>query len=189
MVAVLLVPQDAEAQRRGCCRFNPYSFSPYGGVFMDAYDQEADGSNTGWIVGFRAGYEESDRFNLHLNLGYAQTDDVASRPAGIEAVVYDNQWVIATVGGDFVLVPGTTSIALGSDFGVGWRRTKAAEVPPGLTAEPSDWAAYEVVVPALTLRHHFNRRASIYGSASDYIFDIFDSAQHSLAFTVGLTLR
>lgn len=190
LVAALLAPADAEAQRRGCCRFNPYSFSPYAGAFWDAYDAEADGSNLGWIAGFRAGYQESDRFNLHLNIGYAQTDDVASRPAGVDAVVYDNQWVITTVGADFALVPGNTSIAVGADFGVGWRKTKASLVPEGLTAEPSDWAAYEVVVPSLTLRHHFTPRASIFGSAHDYIFSVFDgTAQHTLALKVGLTLR
>jgi hypothetical protein len=193
LMAVLLLPADADAQRRSnasCCRFNPYSFSPYAGAFWDSYDVEADGSNRGWIAGFRAGYQESDRFNLHLNIGYAQTDDVAGRPVIGEGVTYDNQWVITTVGGDFALVPGNTSIAVGTDIGVGWRRTRADEVPDGLTAEPSDWAAYEVIVPALTVRHQFTPRASLYGSAQDYIFSVLDgTAQHSLALTLGLTLR
>jgi hypothetical protein len=190
LAAALFGPVAAEGQRRSdCCRFNPYSFSPYAGAFWDAYDLEADGSNVGWIAGFKAGYQESDRFNIHLNFGYAHTNDVASRPVIGEGVTYDNQWVITTVGGDFALVPGPTSIALGADFGVGWRKTKAAVVPPGEVAERSDWAAYELVAPSLTLRHRFTPRASIFASGHDYIFSVFDGAQHTPVLTMGLTLR
>jgi hypothetical protein len=191
LAAALFAPADAEAQRRsGCCRFNPYSFSPYAGAFWDGYDAEADGSNLGWIAGFRAGYQESDRFSIHLNFGYAHTNDVATRPVEGEGVTYDNQWVITTIGGDFALVPGPTSIALGADFGVGWRKTKAAVVPPGAVAEPSDWAAYEVVAPSLTLRHRFTPRSSVFLTAQDYIFSVFDgTAQHTPVLSLGLTLR
>jgi len=187
----LLLPADADAQRRSHTnRYNAYSFAPYGGAFMDAYDVEADGSNLGGLVGFRAGYQESPRFNLHLNLGYAHTDDVAARPTGIDEPVYDNQWVLLTAGGDFALVPGNTSISIGTDLGVGWRRTRADQPPVGTTVNELRWTAHEVVAPALILRHHFTPRAGIYASVQDYIFDVLDgTAQHSPAITVGLTLR
>jgi hypothetical protein len=186
----LVVPADAEAQRRGnAYRYNAYSFSPYAGAFMDAYDMEADGSNVGWVAGFRAGYRESPRLNLHLNLGYARTGDVAARPIVGDATIHDNQWVLLTAGGDFALVPGNTSIALGTDFGVGWLRTRPDSPEPG-TTERSSWSAHEVVAPALIIRHQFTPRAGIYGSVQDYIFDLLDgSAQHSPAFTVGISIR
>jgi hypothetical protein len=191
LALALVLPADAEAQRRSnAYRYNHYSFEPYAGAFMDAYDVEADGSNLGWLVGFRAGYQESPRFNLHINLGYAHTNDVADRPTGVDDPVYDNQWVLLTAGGDFALVPGNTSISLGTDFGVGWRRTRADDPPAGTTVDELSWTAHEVVAPALVLRHQFTPRAGIYASVQDYIFDVLDgTAQHSPAFTVGLTLR
>lgn len=189
LALALLVPADAEAQRRSnAYRYNAYSFSPYAGVLMDAYDAEVDGSNVGWIAGFRAGYRESPRFNVHLNFGYAQTGDVAPRPVVGVGTIFDNQWVLLTAGGDFALVPGNTSVSLGTDIGVGWLRTRPAGGSSG-TEGPSGWSAHEVVAPALTIRHQFTPRAGIYGSVQDYIFDVLDAVQHSPALTVGLTIR
>ncbi|MGH7446088.1 MAG: hypothetical protein ACRELT_00915 [Longimicrobiales bacterium] len=187
LALALLVPADAEAQRRSnAYRYNAYSFSPYAGVLMDAYDAEADGSNLGWIAGFRAGYRESPRFNVHLNLGYAQTGDVAPRPIAGAGTIFDNQWVLLTAGGDFALVPGNTSVALGADLGVGWLRTRPEDGSTG----PTGWSAHEVVAPGLTIRHQFTPRAGIFGSVQDYIFDLLDGAvQHSPAITLGLTVR
>jgi hypothetical protein len=186
----LVAPADAQAQRRSNAhRYNAFSFSPYAGLFMDAYDLEADDSNLGWIAGFRAGYQESPRFNLHLNLGYAHVDDVATRPLATDPI-YDNTWVLLTGGADFALVPGTTSIAIGTDLGVGWRRTKADDPPAGVTVDDQSWAAYEIIVPALIVRHQFTPRAGIFASVQDYIFDVLEgTAQHSPAFTAGLTIR
>lgn len=185
----LLVPADAEAQRRGSTmyRYNAYSFSPYAGVFLDAFDAEPDGSNVGWIAGFRAGYTESARANFHLNLGYARTGDVAPRPVVGDPAIIDNQWVLLTAGGDFALVPGNTSIAVGTDLGVGWLRGRPGD---GGTGGSQSWSAHDVVAPSLIVRHQFTPRAAIFGSAQDYIFDLLDgSAKHSPAFTVGLTIR
>lgn len=187
IAVALITPAAADAQRRP--RYNAFSFSPYAGAFMDAYDVEADDSNVGWMVGFRAGYQETPRFNLHLNLGYARVDDVATRPLPTDPV-YDNDWVLLTGGADFALVPGNTSVAVGADLGVGWRRTKAQDPLPGTTFDDQGWAAYETIVPALTVRHHFTPRAGIFVAVQDYIFDVLEgTAQHSPAFTVGLTIR
>src|SRR5690606_1279951 len=155
----LLVPADAEAQRRsGGYRYNSFSFEPYAGAFMDAYDLEADDSNLGWIAGFRAGYQDSRRLNLHLNLAYAKTGDVATRPLPTDPI-YDNQWVMLTGGADFALVPGNTSVALSGDIGVAWRRTTADDGDDAAGFDDRGWAAYEVVVPGFIVRHQFTPRA------------------------------
>lgn len=188
LTLALMMPADAEAQRRGnAYRYNAYSFSPYAGAFMDAYDVEADGSNVGWVAGFRAGYQESSRLNLNLNLAYAETGDVGPHPAGDFALL-DNQWVLLTAGGDFALVPGNTSIALGVDLGVGWLRTRFANGAD--VQERPSWSAHDVVAPALILRHQLTPRIGLYGSAQDYILDLLDgSAQHSPALTAGFVIR
>ncbi|HEX6135679.1 MAG TPA: hypothetical protein VFZ24_17025 [Longimicrobiales bacterium] len=186
IAALLCLSADADAQRRH--RNNPFSFSPYVGAFMDAYDLEADDSNVGWLLGFRAGYRKGQRLDLHLNLGYAHVDDVATRPLPTDPI-HDNRWVLLTGGADFALIPGSTSVAVGADIGVGWRQTKPRDPPPG-AAGSFGWAAYETAVPSLTLRHQFTPRAGIFLSAQDYIFDLLEGpVQHSPALTFGLTLR
>lgn len=183
LALAMLLPATAEAQRRG--RYNEFSFSPYVGAYKDAYDAAADGSDLGFMLGFKAGWEASSRTNLHLNLGYAQADDIATRgPVG--SPVYDNQWVLLTGGGDFALVPGPTSIALAAEAGVGWRRTPIDE-PEGF--DSGGWGTYGVVAPGLTLRHRFSQRTAFWMSLQDYIFDAFADAEHSPALTLGLSFR
>ena len=75
----VVVPSATEAQQRRYSNGNSFSFAPYVGAFKDAYDFEADGSDLGWTIGFRAGYMESRRLNLNVNFGYAQSNDVATR--------------------------------------------------------------------------------------------------------------
>ena len=188
LIMALMAPQAAEAQRRNSWgATNPYSFSPYVGVYKDAYDRAADGSDVGWMVGFKAGYQEGDRTTFHLNLAYAHANDVASRTV-LNNTVVDNRWVITTVGGDFALVPGTTSIAIGLDAGVAWRSNTTSTA--GGDARSDGWATYETVAPALTLRHHFSQRSSLSLSAQDYILDFFEGpVQHSPALTLGLSFR
>jgi hypothetical protein len=186
LALVVLLPDGAEAQRRG--RYNEFSFSPYLGAYKDAYDLEPDGSDLGFLVGFKAGWEAGNRTNLHLNLGYAQADDVASRGA-ITSPVRDNQWVLLTGGGDFALVPGPTAIALAVDLGFGWRRTPIDEANGEIDLESDGWGTYEVVAPGLTLRHRFSPRTAFWLSLQDYIFDVLEDAEHSPALTVGLSFR
>lgn len=190
LAMVALAPADADAQRRWAGHdYNKFSFEPYAGAFMDAYDLEPDDSNLGWIAGLRAGYQAARRVNLHVNLGYASTGDVATRPLPTDPI-YDNQWIMLTGGADFALVPGNTSVALGADFGVAWRRTRADDPLPDAGFDDDGWAAYPVVVPGFVVRHQFTPRAGVFGSVQDYIFDVFDgTAQHSPAFTAGLSFR
>jgi hypothetical protein len=176
----LLAPGVAHAQRH--YSGNPFSFAPYVGVYKDPYDAEADGSDLGWMLGFRAGYRESQRLNLNVNFGYAQASDVATHVA--LAPVVDNQWVLLTGGLDFALVPGATSIALGVDAGVAWRRTKAED------ESGTGWGTYELVAPALTLRHSISSRSSLFVTAQDYLFDVLEGpVEHSPALTMGLSFR
>ena len=181
----LLLPAAGEAQRRGpgCC--NSFSFSPYLGAFKDAYDFEADGSDLGWMIGFKAGYDASHRVRLLANLGYAQANDVATHAP--LAPIIDNEWVILTGGAEFALVPGTTSINLSAEAGVSWRRTSVEddEVDSGVD---DGWGSYETLIPALTLRHQFSPRAGLFISAQDMILDFLEgSAEHSPALTLGLS--
>lgn len=192
VLLALTVPVSADAQRRHSSgwRANPFSFTPYAGAYKDAYDLEADGSDLGWLIGFKAGYHESERTTFHLNLGYAQANDVGSR-GGFNPTVLDNQWVILTAGGDFKLVPGTTSIAVGVDAGVAWRKVSVDEpdvVPTGDSSE--GWGTYELVAPALVLRHQFSPRSSLSLTVQDYIMDVLEGpVEHSPALSVGLSFR
>ena len=185
LALVILLPDSADAQRR--FRYNEFSFSPYVGAYKDAYDFGDDGSDLGFLLGFKAGWEAGDRTNLHLNLAYAQADDVASRGT-IASPVYDNQWVLLTGGFDFALVPGPTSIALTADAGVGWRRTPIDE-PDDVNLDDGGWGTYEVAAPGLTLRHRFSNRTAFWISLQDYIFDVLEDAEHSPALTLGLSFR
>lgn len=178
LVLAVMVPDAAEAQRRSA--YNAFSFSPYVGAYKDAYDIGADDSDLGYMVGFKAEYHEGNRLTFHGNLGYAESNDVATRALPTDDIV-DNQWVMLTGGASFAIVPGNTSVAVGADAGVAWRHTDGAG---------DGWAAYEVVVPTLTLRHRFTQRTSVFGSVHDYITDVLEgSAQHSPAFTIGLSFR
>lgn len=183
LAVALLLPAGADAQRRP--RYNQFSFSPYVGVYKDAYDFEADGSDVGFLVGFKAGFQEGSRTNLHLNLGYAQANDVATRVP--LAPVVDNQWVLLTAGGDFALVPGATAVAISADLGVGWRRNTYDDISG---ADRSDgWGAYAVAAPGLVLRHTFSQRTALWLQVQDYIFDVLEASEHSPALTLGLSFR
>ena len=186
LLALLVLPAAADAQRhRGCCSENRFTFSPYAGLFKDAYDAEADGSDLGWMIGFRAGYDLTDRVRLQANLGYAEANDIASE--GIGRQIVDDEWVITTIGAEFALVPGSTSINLGGEAGIIWRRTPVQDAD---VAGDDGWATYEVIAPSLTLRHDFSRRAGLFLSLHDYISDVLEnSADHSPALTVGLSFR
>jgi hypothetical protein len=178
LLLALLAPGSAEAQRRGE-RYNPFSFTPWAGFYRDAFDAGSDDSDIGWTVGFRAGYHESHRINLHLGLGYARSRDVAEPIGGGDRQV-DGEWVMLTAGGDYALVPGPTSVAAGADFGVGWRNDRDGG---------SSWDAYPLVSPSVTLRQRLSPSLTLGLRLEDLIFDIFSSARHSPALTLGLTIR
>jgi hypothetical protein len=107
------------------------------------------------------------------------------------ADIYDNVWVLTTAGAEYDVIPGRTSASLGAEAGFGWRRTDlAASLPDGQDLSSDSFAAYEVIVPALTLRHRLGNRAAASLALQDYMFDVLEGpTQHSLALTFGLTFR
>ena len=209
--AVLAAPSFAEAQHskskrtqprttkvvrydnRDCCWGNRFSLEPYAGAMKDAYDGSIDDDNTGYLVGFRVGYQLSSRARLLGNVGYSRTDDVGDPNGAANYFVYDNTWVFTTAGGEFDVVPGRTSAALGLQGGVAWRKTDPDGIvgsPIGSPQEDPGFSSYEVVIPSLTVRHRLSNRMTFAVGLQDNIFDVFEGpARHSLAVTAGISFR
>jgi hypothetical protein len=192
---LLVLPGGADAQRRrggfDAGYPNRWSLEPYAGAYRDAYD--LTGTQTGYLVGLRLGYQLGSRWRLLGNVGYNETDDIASAPV-VPGVEYDNVWVLTTGGFEFDVVPGRTAASLGVHGGVGWRRTDLdgdSDPPlPGQNLASDGFASYEVIAPALTLRHRLGSRAAVALRFEDYMFDVFDGrTDHSLALTLGLSFR
>jgi hypothetical protein len=179
---------------RDCCWGNRFSFEPYAGAMKDAYDTSPDGENTGYLVGFRVGYLLSSRTRLLGNVGYSKSDDVANPEFTPTAYhVYDNTWVFTTAGGEFDVVPGRTSVALGLQGGAAWRRTDfdGTVGSPVLSPDPdAGFSAQEVLIPGLTFRHRLTNRATVMAGVQDNIFNFLEGpARHSLAVTAGVAFR
>jgi hypothetical protein len=191
LLTVLLLPAEAAAQRRDWRSDNPWSFSPYGGLFKDAYDISIDGADTGWLVGFRVGYEVSDRARLVGNVGYAESDDVSSGPITLNRIIYDNQYIITTGGLEYDILPGNTSVSLGAEAGGLWREVSFDRVLGGGPADPtleSGFTFYFVAVPTLTIRHGFTPRTALELGIRDFI-QPEDEVQHLPALMLGLRFR
>jgi hypothetical protein len=192
---VALVPGAADAQRRRAPeRFeygNRFSLEPYAGAFKDAFD--ASGSDTGYLVGLRVGYQLGSRGRLQLNAGFSEVDNVAAPVTSQDFFVYDNNWIFTTLGGEFDVVPGRTSASVGAHAGAAWRKTTVDERigdPPGLGLDDEGYSAFEVVAPGLYLRHRLTSRAAIALSLEDYIFDVFEGpVDHSPAVSLGFSFR
>ena len=179
----LSLPASLQAQRR--FDENSWTFAPYLGAYKDAYDLEADGSDLGWMIGFKAGYEFSRRGRVFGNLAYAEVNDVATR--AFLSPIIDNEWIILTLGGEFGIVPGNTSVNLGAEAGVGWRRTTSEDDE---NDDSDGWGSYETVIPTLSIRHQFSNRGALFVTAQDMIMDFFEgSAEHSPALILGLSFR
>lgn len=195
-VVGLLIPADADAQRRrgGYDRGgNDFTFEPHVGFFRDAHDIGADDDRTTWLAGMRLGYRLTQRARLLGTLAYSQSDDVADAPDSDDYNLYDNTWIITTLGAEYDVIPGRTAVALGLQGGAGWRKTTFDEAVGTPDApEPSDdgYSAVDVVVPSITLRHWFARRAAITIGLQNYMFDVFEGpVDHSPAGSLGVTLR
>jgi hypothetical protein len=213
VAALTLAPASAEAQRPkgkakraparvihvttgdhdGCCYGNRFSLEPYAGALKDAYDVSPDGEDTGYLVGFRVGYALSSRGRLLGNLGYSETNNVASTGSTPGQFIYDNTWIFTTAGGEFDVVPGRTSASLGLQGGAAWRRVDVdgfVGTPTDPVASDGSFAAQEVIIPSLMLRHRLTNRATIIGGLQDNIFDFLEGpARHSLAVTAGISFR
>ena len=192
LVALLALPAAADAQRRParCCSGNAWSFMPYGGLFKDAFDISPDGEDTGWMVGFRLGFRLGARSRLIGNVAYAESDDVTSGPILPDRIVFDNQYIITTGGGEYDILPGNTSVSLGTELGGAWRKVAAddASLDPLPSEFGDEYTFYFAVVPSLTVRHGFTPRTALEVGVRDYIFPE-DEVEHSPALTVGFRFR
>ncbi|HSL70373.1 MAG TPA: hypothetical protein VK864_09035 [Longimicrobiales bacterium] len=200
-LAVLVVAPtavDGQRQRRfvrnngDCCYGNRFYLEPYAGAMKDAYDIGASG-DTGYLLGLHVGYILGSRVRLLGNFGYSNAEDVADSQGLNSYYVYDNVWLMTTAGAEFDVVPGRTSAALGLQIGAGWRKLDLEETIGSPADSPLDddrYAAYEMLLPSLTLRHWFSSRVGISAALRDHMFDIFDgTVQHSPAITLGVTWR
>ncbi|HEX2168137.1 MAG TPA: hypothetical protein VHG09_12965 [Longimicrobiales bacterium] len=192
MLPLIAIPSDAEAQRRHdrWGSSNPWSFSPYAGLFKDAFDISPDDENTGWMAGFRIGYDIGDRTRLLGDIGYAESDDVTSGPLVAGRNVYDNQYILTTGGAEYDILPGNTSVSIGTLLGGAWRKVVLDE-DAGDTVVPEfgdGYSFYFAVVPALTVRHGFSSRTALEVSVRDYIFPD-GTVDHMPALNVGFRFR
>lgn len=177
---------------KSCCYGNRWLFEPYAGAFKDAYDVSPDDENTSALLGLRVGYLKSARARLLANVGYSRSDNVVD-PQATSHFIYDNTWIFTTAGGEFDVVPGSTSASIGIQAGAAWRRLDLdgqVGLPDGQPAAAEGFSAQTVVIPAALLRHRLFSRATLTAGVHDYIFEAFEgSAQHSIALTAGLALR
>jgi hypothetical protein len=173
---------------------NRLSLEPYAGALIDSYDISPDGENTGVLLGLRLGYDLGGRARLLADAAYAGSGNV-SDPSGLESYfVYDNTWVLTTLGAEYDVVPGRTSLALGLRAGAGWRRVDHA----GQVGDPGDqqrqdvggFSPVDLVVPSLTVRHEITARSALRLTLADNVFDVLEGpADHSPSISLGLSLR
>src|SRR5262245_38567027 len=158
----------------------------------DAYDIGASG-DTGIMVGFRVGYTLNWRWRVLGNFAYSNTKDVSNPDALTDYFVYDNVWVITTLGGEFNVIPGRTSVALGLQAGAGFRQLdfdRVVGTPVGTPVDNRGFKAYDMLLPSLALRYETTARTSISATLSDNMFNVFSgTTQNSPAFVVGVSFR
>ena len=191
-LSILLVAAPAAAQES---QENRFLLEPYAGVFTDSYDISPDGENRGMQLGLRLGYEMGGRLRLLANAGYASSAHVGN-PNGLpDYFVYDNTWALTTVGTEYDVIGGPTSIALGLQVGAGWRRldrTGQVGSPEAYTDAYGGhgFSRMDMVVPGLTLRHRVSARTALMLSVQDQMFDVLEGpVNHSPAVSVGLSVR
>ena len=192
--AAILLPADISAQRRVVVfkKSNPFAFSPYAGVWKDATDISLDDENTGWMVGFRVGYDVARRARLVADVSYAESSNVGNTPAGLaDYNVYDNSWIFTTGGAEYDILPGPTSVTFAAQAGAAWRKTTLDEqiglVPPPDESDDG-YNSQFVVVPRISVRHSFSGRTGLDVSVLDHILPE-DGVDHSPALTVGFWFR
>jgi hypothetical protein len=190
---VLFLPEGASAQRRGssCCKANPFSFAPYAGAWKDALDISEDDENTGYILGFRVGYDISHRGRLVGDIAYAESDDVANSAGALNYNVYDNSWIMTTGGAEYDIIPGPTSVTLAAQAGAGWRKVSLDETVgfPGPADDSGGYVAHLLLLPRISVRHSFSGRTAVEVSVMDHIFPDASRVEHSPALTFGFSFR
>jgi hypothetical protein len=195
--AALLLPGAASAQRRytvRCCKPNPFSFAPYVGAFHDALDISRDNDNTGFLIGFRTGYDLGRRSRLVADIGYGESHDVADNGGSLSFNRYNNDWIMTTGGAEYDIIPGPTSVTFAAQAGAAWRQISLDErvgqptVEGDIPDESSGYTASFIIVPRVTVRHAFTSHTALDVCVLDHIFTD-DQVRHSPALTVGFMFR
>jgi hypothetical protein len=192
MAVGILAPTGAQAQRRtSCCKANPFSFSPYAGAWKDALDISEDDENTGYMVGFRVGYDLSRRSRLVGDIAYAESKDVANSAGRLNYNEYDNLWIMTTGGAEYDIIPGPTSVTLGAQAGVGWRKISLDETVgfPAPIDQSTGYTAHLLIAPRISVRHALSGRTALEVSIADNIFPDDSTVNHSPALTFGFSFR
>lgn len=194
VLAALLVPSTAVAQSLDAPAPGHFAVEPHVGLFFDTYDISADGNRLGALGGFRLSYQWQERTRLTGHFSMAQGQDVALTPSTPDYFVYDNNWLMATGGGEFDLVPGRTRLSLGLQAGLAWRQVtvdrRQGNPPPELDLSDDGYSTLDVVKPGLYVRHPLGARMLLVLGIEDHIFDLSElSPDHSLGLSVGLSFR
>jgi hypothetical protein len=188
-----LLPVSAQAQRRiniSCCKKNPFSFAPYAGAWKDALDISQDDDNTGYLIGFRTGYDLGRRSRLVADIAYGETHDIANTSGLLNYNVYNNEWIMTTGGVEYDIIPGPTSVTFAAQAGAGWRKVALDETVgvPQPQDQSTGFEAQLLLAPRVTVRHSFSARTALDVSVLDQIFPD-DTVRHSPALTVGFIFR
>jgi hypothetical protein len=173
-----------------CCKANPFSFAPYAGAWKDALDISQDDDNTGYLIGFRTGYDLGRRSRLVADVAYGETHDISNTTGLINYNVYNNQWIMTTGGIEYDIIPGPTSVTFAAQAGAGWRKIALDETVgfPPPEDQSSGFHADVMVVPRVSVRHAFSSRTALDVSVLDQILPD-ETVRHSPALTVGFLFR
>ncbi len=190
IAATLLVPLPGHAQRRSF-KPNPFSFAPYAGVWKDAMDISQDDENTGYMLGFRVGYDMARRTRLVADVAYAESKDVANSSGLLNYNVYDNNWIMTTAGAEYDIIPGPTSVTFAAHAGAGWRSSNLDETVgfPAPRDESTGYVAHLLILPRISVRHAFTPRTALDISILDHIFPDDGRVEHSPALTIRFSFR
>ena len=166
--------------------------SGYAGGIRSAYDVGADGGTDGPIVGLKVSYPTNNRSSVYVNVAYANTHDVGSH-VGSNYFLYNDTFRMATVGGEYAVAAGTSSLWLSLEAGARWRRTLA----DGSVGSPpesdrgrggSAFSIGELLVPGIAFRRQILPRGAIGIGVYDYIMSL-ESPKNSPAVTLSFTFR
>jgi hypothetical protein len=199
LAALAILPGAVQGQRKNkvyvveqVSYANRFSIEPYLGAMKDAYDIGA-GGDTGYLLGFRLAYTLGWRWRVLGTFAYSNTGDV-STPANLtDYFVYDNVWVTTTAGGEFNVIPGRLSVALGMQVGVGWRQLDfegVVGVPEGEPVANRGFKSYDMLLPSLSVRYETSVRTSVSMQIADNMFNVFSgTTQNSPALSFGVSFR
>jgi hypothetical protein len=185
LVALFVLPLAVHAQRKKdtyvvfeqCCWANRWMLETYGGVVKDSYTVDGPKSNTGFLLGAHVAFRISPRTRALGNVAYSNVSIVGNSDGLPNFYTYNDVWVVTTVGGEFDVVPGRTSAAIGLQGGIGWRQLAVDDtigvpiVPP--VAE-QNFTATIVLVPSLTVRYWITNRTGMSAAFTDHMFNVLE---------------